>query len=387
MDDKETPRERPSLLIEDWLPVKELGIESIRERAVVSSMPPLSLLHVWWARRPLVASAGVILASVMPTWTPELAIEFSDIPEVSSQKEYHLWVLRLCGILGDPIAAKRAQVEAIEKGARIANPFTYKQAFKNSPTVNDVAKLHRILIATWGKLPEVIDPTAGGGSIPCEAIRYGLPATGNDLNPIATSVLKAGIQIPAQYGLKIVPHLEKYGKELSSNMEKRLTKFFPNSNANEKVATYIFARTVACPRTGKMVPLSPNWWLRGGGEEERVAVRLVTERNGTQLAAPEFEVVFGNDIDFDPDAGTVKRGVGVSPWDGQSIEGDYIKTEAQAGRMGSVLYAVATRVEKKHSFRAPTKTDLDALASAEKELARLMPQWLRMTYCPSRKFR
>ena len=57
--------ERPRVLIEDWLPVKELGIESRRERAAASALPPLSFLHVWWARRPLVASAGVVLAGLV----------------------------------------------------------------------------------------------------------------------------------------------------------------------------------------------------------------------------------------------------------------------------------------------------------------------------------
>ncbi|SVE58670.1 uncharacterized protein METZ01_LOCUS511524, partial [marine metagenome] len=64
--------ERPKLFIEESFPTAEFGIESVRERAVAMDLPPLFALHVWWARRPLVASAGAILGSLLPAWTPEL---------------------------------------------------------------------------------------------------------------------------------------------------------------------------------------------------------------------------------------------------------------------------------------------------------------------------
>ena len=97
---------RPRVLIEEWLPVRELGIESVRERAVWQDLPPLFGLHVWWARRPLVASAGAILTGLLPAWTPELAEWFADAPELASEAAYRKWVLTMCGILGDPIAAR-----------------------------------------------------------------------------------------------------------------------------------------------------------------------------------------------------------------------------------------------------------------------------------------
>jgi adenine-specific DNA methylase len=53
-------------LIEDWLPIADLGEESVRERRSMSALPPIYYLHVWWARRPLVASRAAILASLLP---------------------------------------------------------------------------------------------------------------------------------------------------------------------------------------------------------------------------------------------------------------------------------------------------------------------------------
>ncbi|MGH8925040.1 MAG: DUF1156 domain-containing protein, partial [Acidimicrobiia bacterium] len=158
---------RPDLLIEQWLPTKELGIESVRERAAASALPPIYFLHVWWARRPLVASTGAILASLMPAWTPDLAERFAEHSELATNKDYKQWFLRLCGILGDPIAGRMRIARANEIGERLTDGgYGYRQAYKNSPTVADLNLLHRVLDLVWGRIPTVADPTAGGGSIP-----------------------------------------------------------------------------------------------------------------------------------------------------------------------------------------------------------------------------
>ena len=135
--------ERPRLFIEEHFPTAEFGIESVRERAAASALPPLYFLHVWWARRPLVASAGAILGSLLPAWTPELAESFDEHPELATADAYRTWLLQLCGILGDSIQADRAMRAAKAAGVRIPNQYTYKQAFKNSPAPEQVALLHR----------------------------------------------------------------------------------------------------------------------------------------------------------------------------------------------------------------------------------------------------
>ena len=52
-------------LIERWLPIAALGIESLRERTPMTPFPAPNRLHVWWARRPLVAARAAVLASVL----------------------------------------------------------------------------------------------------------------------------------------------------------------------------------------------------------------------------------------------------------------------------------------------------------------------------------
>ena len=367
----------PRVLIEDWLPVGALGVESVRERAAASALPPLYFLHVWWARRPLVASAAAVLGSLMPAWTPALAQRYPEHDEVKTEEAYRKWFLKLCGILGDPVKARKLIDEANAMGRKLpGNGYGYKQAFKNSPPSEDVARLHDVLEGGWGEVPSVIDPTAGGGSIPFEALRYGLPTRANELNPVAVAVLRAGVAVTSTYGLDLTDDLDEWGNQLVKRLRGRLVRSFPLEDGNERVTAYIYARTVDCPRTGKAVPLAGDWWLRKG--DKPVAVRLVTRCDGAELDEPAFEILDGRGAlaGYDPKAAaTWSRGKAVSPWDGQVIDGDYIRGEAQAGRMGEILYAVAVRVGRVRSFRAPTAADLKGIADAEAELQRLLPRW------------
>ena len=111
---------RPRLLIEDWLPIAALGEESVRERRSMTALPPTYYLHVWWARRPLVASRAAILASLLPA---------------DADHEKFLHVL---GIHGDPVAARTAMDDARRTGERVENPYSYSRAFSYTPTAEDI---------------------------------------------------------------------------------------------------------------------------------------------------------------------------------------------------------------------------------------------------------
>lgn len=248
----------------------------------------------------------------------------------------------------------------------------------------DLRLLHEVLAATWDGLPTVADPTAGGGSIPFTAIRYGLSTQANDLNPVAAAVLRAGVDLPARFGTGLVADLQQWGDVLIDRIRARTLEFFPDG-PDGQVTNFIFVRSIRCPRTGKPVPLAPNWWL--SREKDGVAVRCITAQDGGELDEPAFEIVKGEAIDTRVvNAGTIARGTAVSPWDGLTIDADYIRAEAQAGRMGSILYAVAVRTGAGRGFRAPTTTDLDALAAAEAELARVLPEWDAADVLPDEAF-
>ena len=104
-------------LIERWLPIAEIGEESTRERRSMTALPPTYYLHVWWARRPLVASRAAVLASLLPA-------------DADREKFLHL-----LGIHGGPIAAMRRIANANRTGERLgAAAYGYSRAFSYTPT-------------------------------------------------------------------------------------------------------------------------------------------------------------------------------------------------------------------------------------------------------------
>jgi putative DNA methylase len=375
---------KPRVLIEDWLPTAELGIESRRERAVVTALPALSSLHVWWARRPLVASAAVVLGGLLPAWSQDLADAFPESAEVRDEAAYRRWLLHLVGIWGDPVLGRKTIDAANAAGVKLAgNGYGYRQAFRNAIPRSDIDLLHRVLIRTWGEMPMVADPTAGGGSIPWTATRLGIPCFANDLNGVAASVLRAGIKIPATRGQNLTQDLKKWGQVLVGRVNASLADYFP-LKAGESVIAYIWANTVTCPRTGRLVPLMLDKWLRKTKGKE-AAVRMLTELDGLPLNEPRFEIALGRDVNAaDAASGTSARGRAVSPYDDLVIDGHYIKAEAQAGRMSQVLYAVAIRTPSgERTFRAPTDEDLAATRAAESRLAEVKDIWQAQGILPA----
>ena len=155
-------------LIERWLPIAALGEESVRERRSMTALPPTYYLHVWWARRPLVASRAAVLASLLPA---------------DADRERFLQVL---GIHGDPVAARNAIDRARRTGVRVGDPYGYARAFSYLLSVDDGTWVRSTLGDSIGSL-SVLDPTAGGGSIPFEATRLGLAPLANDLKPCSRS--------------------------------------------------------------------------------------------------------------------------------------------------------------------------------------------------------
>lgn len=374
-----------SVLIEEWLPIQELGIESRRERGAASALPPLSFLHVWWARRPIVASSAVVLCSLLPTWSKELETAFPDLEQVRSLESYKKFVFRLIGIWGDPITARKAFDEAVISGIRVANPFTYKQAFRNIPDLKDMDCLEKILIHTWGELPTILDPTAGGGSIPFAASKLRIPTISNDLNGVAAAVLTAGVSIPGKYSHALLPAIQKWSQQLIGEVSKATADFYPKEKSEETILTYLFANSVVCPRSGRLVPLIPDKWLRKvSGAEAAVRILIKDEKN-KDLQVPRFVISVGSNIDAtDADKGTVKRGEGISPYDNLVIDGDYIKAEAQNKRITPLLYAVVIRDRQgNRQFRAPTEHDYQALENAAGLLRDLRPQWEALGFLPT----
>ena len=361
-------------LIERWLPIAALGEESVRERRSMTALPPTYYLHVWWARRPLVASRAAVLASLLPA---------------DADREKFLHVL---GIHGDPVAAKKRIAIANRTGDRLgAAAYGYSRAFSYTPDNQDRAWL----VENSVNAATVVDPTAGGGSVPFEAVRLGLETVANDLNPVAALIERATIEWPTIHGVAVKGVFEELGGEFTAKVRKRLAGVFPEEPGdNTRPDGYLWARTITCPYCDGLVPLSPNWRLAPDG----TGVRLKPELGpgpGSQGRVCSFEIVKSAK---EQSNGTVARGDGTCPYSdcGRVIDGYEIKRQAQAGRMGEQLFTVVykKRFEKRlksgkrgkdkwvRGYRAPRPED-DNGAEIQARLAEKLTEWEALDIVPS----
>ena len=370
---------RPRVLIEDWLPVDVIGAESMRERGASSALPPLYFLHVWWARRPLLTSRAAILASVLPTWSESWPANLRE--KFPTRESYHSWFIKLCGIFGDPVAGRKLILWAKARGIKLKQPpYSHKRGFTVSPSSDHLELLGDLLEFTWGtRRLHVMDPFSGGGSIPFESLRYGFDTVANELNPIASVILKATLDYPLRFGSSLARDVEVFGKRWTDAIEKKLAPFFP-VQGSESIFAYIWARTVRCPYTGKPLPLSPNWWLLRGGTPHAMALTF-----DPRAEAVRFTIARGKEActSANPDRGTIKKGDAISPWAAdQAVDGDYIKAESKAGRMAQQLCAIGFKKQGTVEFRAPTREDLEAVEAASVALRDRQARWESLDLIP-----
>jgi adenine-specific DNA methylase len=329
----------------------------------------------------LTVSRAAVLASLLPQWDEHWPEQL--LSKFPTEESYQQWFTRFLGILGDPVAARKLIDHEQASGIRTpGNKYGYRRAFTYNPPQEDVETMIDLLQHTWGvQQLSVLDPMAGGGSIPFESLRFGFSTYAGELNPVASVVLTATLDYPARYGLELGDHILKWGKRWYELAVAKLRPYFEPPPGAPRRTIYLWARTVACPTTGKAVPLSPNWWISKA--PKAIAARLLTNPDWQE---PRFELVRGDAIDFDPDEGTVSRGVGRSPWTGDVIDGDYIKREAQGGRMGQLLYAVEVNTPSGKEYQTPAEGDKEAARRAEAALAENLPRWEAAGLVPREPF-
>lgn len=363
-------------LIETWLPIAEIGLEGLRERTPMTPFPAPNRLHVWWARRPLVTSRAAILAALLPA---------------DADRERFMHVL---GIHGDPVAAKVRIAKADRAGERLgANAYGYPRAFTHLPSREDLEWLRYESGRVGIHAPTVLDPTAGGGSIPYEATRLGLATVANDLNPVAALILRATVEWPLDLGLEVKHTFERLGAELASRVRDRLAWAFPPEPTDDcRPDGYLWARTITCPYCDGLIPLSPNWRLAPDGTGVRLRPRIGGGLN-TPGRVCDFEIVSRA---ADHAKGTVRGGTAECPYPDceRPVAGDEVKGQAQGGRMGEQLYMVVykrrvettTKTGRKREkwvrgYRAPRPED-DVSDLIAERLAEKLPEWEALDLVP-----
>jgi putative DNA methylase len=328
-------------LIEADFPLREVSEHSAREKNIRHGH--ISTLHIWWARRPLAASRTTALAALVP-----------DSPD---QREQLLSLI-----------AQLAPWEVVSR--------------------NDAGGQHllgraRELIrqAYSGRAPKVLDPFAGGGSIPLEALRLGCETYALDYNPVAVLILKAVLEFPQRYGQKLLEGVITWGIWVMEKARQELDCFYPADPDGSIPVGYIWARTLPCqnPACGAEIPLMRQTWL-AKKDKRKIALKLIPDHKARRV---EVEIVGqdGRPIDFDPDEGTVSRAHVRCPLCGGTIDDETTRRLFREGKSGQRMMAVVLHHPNRpgKTYRLPTERDLEAYRAAEAALeekrARLREEW------------
>jgi putative DNA methylase len=267
------PKECKRLAEVDF-PIAEVSRHSAREKSVRHGHP--STLHLWWARRPLATCRAMLLALLLPDPCDE------HCPLDFKTKARELLV-KVPGKLGPKDEdLRRALLKFIGDFANwdLEANKTYLEASRG------------LVNAAYGDdTPLVVDPFAGGGSIPLEALRLGCEAFASDLNPVACLILKVMLEDIPRHGPKLTEELRSGGAEVKEAAEKELAQFYPADPDGSRPIAYLWARTVRCeqPDCGAEIPLMRSFWLCKKASRRR-ALRFIVERPKGKPPFLKFEI-------------------------------------------------------------------------------------------------
>ena len=345
-------------LIEVALPLEAINRESAREKSIRHGHP--STLHLWWARRPLAAARAVLFAQLVddPSARPE---EFPTEELQRAERD------RLHGLIERMVIWENLRDERLLADVRA-----------------------EIMKSSGGVPPPIIDPFAGGGSIPLEAQRLGLESNASDLNPVAVLINKAQIEIPPRFrdrvpvfpglagsqirdwsgGEGLAADVRAYGDWLRDEAERRIGHLYPparlGDGTSSPVIACLWARTVTCPNPacGIAMPLVRSWWLgKKRGNEAYVVPEIVAD--GTVPAGQAVRFVLKHGRAGGPSAatdGTVGRNGARCVACETSVELAFVRAEGRAGRLGQQLMGVVAGGDRKRTYLAATEDQIVAAA-------------------------
>lgn len=372
-------------LIEDYLPIEAISAEASREKSVRKGH--ISTLHLWWARRPLVACRAAVYGALVPAsqFVPNGG---SDAQNKSlGRANAAKFINRLCRYPSD---SKPEQKADIERAVKEAQQHILKAHAKRLSTERGKTITVEDIAAGRAPRPRVLDMFAGGGAIPLEALRLGCETYALDLNPVAYIIELCTLVYPQKYGKPdsstrgmtgprnkkgettwggLAQEVRYWGNWVLQKVKAEIGDLYPLipdtefkstcmggtqadlagvASAKEGVppgylmpVAYLWTRTVPCknPRCRATVPLVRRTWL-ATKEHRYVALKVVAPKGERKV---HFEVVEGrseNSLGFDPDAFS-KGGNATCPFCGTVADTGHIKAEAQNGGLGNQLLAVA----------------------------------------------
>lgn len=350
-------------LIEVALPLDAINAQSAREKSIRHGHP--STLHLWWARRPLATARAVLFAQLV------------DDPSE------HVDTYRAEGVeRGELDVEAYAEARVLEERDRLFDLITRMVDWDNlgDEALFDEVRAE-IMRSTDGNPPAILDPFAGGGTIPLEAQRLGLEAHASDLNPVAVLINKALIEIPPKFAGQppvfpdaaaqrndwpkasgLAEDVRRYGAWMRDEAEQRIGHLYPKATlpdgSSATVIAWIWARTVTCPNPacGVDMPLVRSWWLSKRKGKETF-VRPIEE--GGRL---RYEVVSSGEDGSAPDSeGTVGRQGGKCIVCASAVPLNYIRERGKSVGLGAHL--IATVAEGKRQRHYIDVTDADRIAA------------------------
>jgi putative DNA methylase len=351
-------------LAEVDFPIADASRHAAREKSIRHGHP--STLHLWWARRPLASSRAVLLALLWPDpCDPLCPTEFKVkarklLPQVggcnpgTTQEDLRKALFKFIADFGNwDLAANRRYIEVARA--------LIKAAHGEQP-------------------PLVVDPFAGGGSIPLEALRLGCEAFASDLNPVACLILKVMLEEIPHHGPEFAEKLRKIGADIKVQAEKELAEFYPPDPDGAQPIAYLWARTVRCeePRCGAEIPLTRSFWLcKKPGRRRAIRIKI-NRRHG---ASPEVQYeIYEPSSEKDIQSPTISQAKAVCPACQATLRPERVQAQlaskkggsnpefASSGKRisGALLLAVVTirKGDVGRAYRLPTSDDYRAVAKA-----------------------
>jgi putative DNA methylase len=406
--------DRPRL-IEVAFPLKQASIDSVHEKNVRHGH--ISTLHIWPARRPLAACRAALIATLLPD--PGNAEERKKILE------------KLGGSVVKVSKKKKLPSGKVEvKDAEETVGGILHWGRESGPDLDWFRK--KIQEAYGGRAPKVLDPFAGGGAIPLEAMRLGCEATAVDINPVAWFILKCTLEYPQKLAGQHLPlpqfaldspefmegffkgtgkltkkqlerniqavqsrlfpppdvdlawHVRAWGWWVLQRSKKDLEQFYPTINGKPTVA-YLWARTVICKNCRATIPLLKTRWLCKK-DTKRVLLAMEPNARRTEVVfsvqqdvpAPGGNTAQRRENDKRLGQGTMSRAGASCPCCGKpgtvAMTSEDIRQEGLAGRLGTVMTAVVVDGLKGKEYRLPLADEIEAAAAAEAELPKLFAE-------------
>ncbi len=317
-------------LIETYLPVEEISEEAKIEK-LGNAKPPSSTLHYWWTRKPLIASRAAVLGALLPS-------DF-DIQEFK----------RLLGLEYVSVSGKRA--------------------YHHSLSEERIAQLKQEYRKVWGEeSPLILDPFAGGGSIPLEALRVGANVIANDYNPVANLILKATLEYPPKYGESLYKDVKKGLDWIFNETKNELEGYYPKHNGKD-VTAYIWAWGVKCPECGFENPLVGQWWLcRKPGKN----IFLDYDKPTMTDSRLKYTIREGTD----PPSGNCSGGKAVCIRCGASISNELVQKEIKELQKEHLL-AVVVQERRGKGYELPNDDDFVAMGKTNDIVQENIEKWIK----------